>query len=248
MVVIDANVRDALFPNGEAALGKVILVGKLPCTVIGVASKKQSVHEGQREASTWVPYTVLLGRVLGQAHLGQILVRTAEGFSTQAAQQGIENVLSRRHGAKDFRTIDTAFGLEQFDSLLRSVTTSMSVIALISLVVGGIGIMNTMLVSVSERTREIGIRRAVGARQADIRDQFLIESGVICLVGGCIGVVLAFVFTGISSWLLPKYPPHISFWVLALAVAFSAAIGLIFGYMPARNASRLDPCSALAYE
>ena len=202
-VVIDANTRAKLFPNGEDAVGAVILLGNVPCRIIGVTKKKDSAFGSNENLNVFVPYTTAMSRLLGQSWLRNITVRVDDDVSMAAAEQGITQLLTQRHGRQDFFVSNIDSVRQTVEQTTQTMTLLVSSIALISLVVGGIGVMNIMLVSVTERTREIGVRMAVGARQGDILQQFLIEAVLVCLLGGLLGVLLAMaigrVFAGVGG-------------------------------------------------
>lgn len=246
VVVIDEKTQQTLF-SADAPIGKVVLVGNLPCHVIGVAgSNAMSFAPGT--LGIYMPYTSVMSRMTGSYNLQSITVRLADGVPSSAALSGITKVLQTRHGAIDFTTFNS-------DALFRIATASnesfrvfISSIAFISLLVGGIGVMNIMLVSVTERTHEIGIRMAIGARRSDIRDQFLIESVWLCIAGGVAGVALAI---GVVSFFSnPRSPFYmvLSFDSIATAFISAALVGVVFGYFPARQAARLRPAEALTRE
>ena len=244
IVVIDANTRLALFPN-EDAVGKHIMVRGRPLTVVGVLSGRGDISSSMR---IYVPYSTLMTRLIKRDYLSSIIIRLKENFSPAVAEDSITNLLKARHGRQDFY-------LRTTDTVLRSITRTNTVftllilaIAFISLLVGGIGVMNIMLVSVTERTREIGIRMAIGARQSDIMTQFLIEAVTICVAGGIAGVTLSVIAGLTISHIFPSLPVSFSLASLIVALLTSSAIGMIFGYMPARAASKLNPIDALARE
>lgn len=247
-VVIDDNTRKQLFPRNPDPVGEVILLGSVPATVVGVAKKSDSAFGNSEALNVWVPYTTAMGRLTGQYYLRSITVRVSDNVSTSAAEQGINRLLRQRHGMQDFYVQNTDTIRQTIESTTQTMTLLISAIALISLVVGGIGVMNIMLVSVTERTREIGVRMAVGARQGDIRQQFLIEAVLVCLLGGILGILLAL---GIG-WVFGKsgssFTMVYSTMSMVAAFACSTAIGIIFGFLPASNAARLDPVEALARE
>ncbi|KEY57748.1 macrolide ABC transporter ATP-binding protein/permease MacB [Serratia sp. DD3] len=248
VVVIDANTQRRLFPYQENVVGEVILVGNMPATVIGVAQEKQSMFGGSSSLRVWLPYTTMSNRIMGNNYFDSITVRIRDGYNSQEAEQQLTRLLTLRHGKKDFFT-------DNMDSLVQAVEKTtytmqlfLTLVAVISLVVGGIGVMNIMLVSVTERTREIGIRMAVGARSGDIMQQFLIEAVLVCLIGGGVGMLLSFSICLLAQGLLPGW--QFSFSMAALLSAFfcSTAIGVIFGYLPAQRAAKLNPIDALARE
>ncbi|MEO6395406.1 MAG: MacB family efflux pump subunit [Devosia sp.] len=248
--VIDSRARDTLFPDGEEALGRVILVGKVPLRVIGIiAASTNNFGPGSNSIGVWVPYTTAMSRLLGQSWLNSITVRIADTADVDTAQSDIQDLLLARHGGTaDFSLQNTDTIRETIQATSQTLSLLISAIAVISLIVGGIGVMNIMLVSVRERTREIGVRMAVGARQGDIMQQFLIEAVLVCLIGGATGIALSlaigFGIDRFAPGLRMIYSPV----TIALAFAASTAIGIGFGFMPARTAARLDPVVALATE
>ncbi len=246
VAVIDQNARRKLFGANRNPLGEVILIGNLPCVVIGVTADKKSAFGDVKSLNAWVPYTTASGRLFGQQYLDSITVRVRDGQPSQAAEQSVTKLITQRHGRKDFFTYNMDSVVKTVAKTGQSLTLLLSLIAVISLVVGGIGVMNIMLVSVTERTREIGIRMAVGARQADILQQFLVEAVLVCLLGGAIGIVLSFGVSILFSLFVEQWKMVFSAGAIVTAFLCSTLTGVVFGYMPARNASRLDPIDALA--
>ena len=248
VVVLDSNTRRQLFPNKASAVGEVILVGNTPATVIGVADEKQSMFGSSKVLRVWLPYSTMSGRVMGQSWLNSITVRVKEGYDSDVAEQQLTRLLSLRHGKKDFFVWNMDSVLKTAERTTHTLQLFLTLVAVISLVVGGIGVMNIMLVSVTERTREIGIRMAVGARASNVLQQFLIEAILVCLVGGALGVTLSLMIALLLQLVLPGW--EIGFSPLALLTAFicSTLTGVLFGWLPARNAARLDPVDALARE
>jgi macrolide transport system ATP-binding/permease protein len=247
VAVLDANARRKLFDAHTDPIGKTILVGNVPCTVIGVTAEKSALWGGgMSDLTIWVPYTTASARLFGVRRLDGITVRIKAGTPGEAAERGIVELLARRHGRKDFFTYNMDSIVKTVRSTGRTLTLLLSLIAVVSLVVGGIGVMNIMLVSVTERTREIGIRMAVGARRGDVMLQFLVEAVLVCLMGGAIGIALSFGASFVFSAFVKQWSMVFSVSSLALAVACSTAIGVAFGFIPARNAARLDPVEALA--
>ena len=248
-VVIDDNTKRKLFGDDGHAVGEVILLGKVPCRVIGVAAHKDSGFGNGNTLNVYVPYTTVLGRMLGQSYLRNITVRIADGAPEDVASDTIVKVLTLRHGLKDFYTFSTDTIRKTIERTTQTLTTFIAAIALISLIVGGIGVMNIMLVSVTERTMEIGVRSAVGARRSDIMSQFLIEASLLCLIGGGLGVSLALLLaTVINKIANGSFTMIVSPLSIVVAFLFSTLIGVVFGFMPARKAAHLDPVEALARE
>lgn len=248
VVVLDQNARRQLFPNKASVTGEIILVGNMPAMVIGVAEEKQSMFGSSKILRAWLPYDTMAGRMMGQSWLNSITVRVNEGYDSAQAEQQLSRLLTLRHGKKDFFTMNMDGLLKTAEKTTRTLQLFLTLVAVISLLVGGIGVMNIMLVSVTERTREIGIRMAVGARAGDVLQQFLIEAVLVCLVGGALGITLSLLIAFLLQLFLPGW--EIGFSPLALATAFlcSTATGVIFGWLPASNAARLNPVDALARE
>lgn len=246
--VIDENTRDKLFPNGENPLGKVILLGSLPCRVIGVAAKKQSGFGSDENLNVWIPYTTAMKRMLGQSYLKSITVRVNDDIDLANAEQGVTKLLTQRHGTQDFFVMNTDSIRQTIEKTTSTMTLLVSMIAVISLVVGGIGVMNIMLVSVTERTKEIGVRMAVGARASDIMQQFLIEAVLVCLLGGCLGVVLSLAIGLLFSQFSSSFSMVYSATSIITAFICSSLIGVIFGFFPAKRAAQMDPIRALERE
>jgi macrolide transport system ATP-binding/permease protein len=248
VVVIDDNTKRKLFGDTDA-VGQVILLGSVPCRVIGVAAHKDITFGNGNSLNVYVPYTTVLGRMLGQAYLRNITVRLADNTPGDVAAAAIVKLLTARHGVQDAFTFSTDTIRKSIEQVTAALTGLIAMIAAIALIVGGIGVMNIMLVSVTERTTEIGVRSAVGARRSDIMSQFMIEALLLCLIGGGLGVGLAL---GLAA-LINKVAGEnlrvvISPLSIIVAFGFSTLIGVVFGFMPARNAARLDPVEALARE
>ncbi|OAE10736.1 macrolide ABC transporter permease/ATP-binding protein MacB [Pseudomonas simiae] len=246
VVVIDHNTRHRLFGPNVDPLGQVILVGNLPCTVIGVTADNKNMFAASKALNVWVPYETAAGRLLGQRHLDSITVRIKDGQPSKVVEDNVNKLMLQRHGTKDFFTNNLDSIMQTVQKTSRSLALLLSLIAVISLLVGGIGVMNIMLVSVTERTREIGIRMAVGARQSDIRQQFLVEAVMVCLIGGMIGISLSFAIGYLFSLFVQEWEMVFSLGSIVTAFACSTMIGIVFGFVPARNAARLDPIEALA--
>lgn len=246
--VIDENTRNKLFPHGANPLGEVILLGSLPCRIIGVAAKKQSGFGSDENLNVWIPYTTAMKRMLGQSYLKSITVRVNDDIDLTSAEDGVTRLLSQRHGGKDFFVMNTDSIRQTIEKTTATLTLLVSMIALISLVVGGIGVMNIMLVSVTERTREIGVRMAVGARASDIMQQFLIEAVLVCLLGGTLGVLLSLGIGVVFSQFSDNFTMVYSTESIIVAFICSTLIGVIFGFFPARRAAGMDPIHALERE
>ena len=247
VLVLDETSKETLFPGNEDPLGKIVQIAGAPWRVIGIASKPgPKVVSGFMSA--WIPYTSLLQRISGDKPLEALTLRFQETLSPQDAARRAERHLIREHGKKDF-FVQTD---EQLAKALQKTSASMSLlitaIAAISLLVGGVGVMNIMLVSVTERTHEIGIRLSVGARPSDIMHQFLIEAVMICALGGLTGVLGSWAAGNLFALLTQEFSMVFTWLPVAMACGFSALIGLTFGYFPARRAARLNPTEALARE
>ena len=247
VVVIDHNTLLKLYGKQTNPVGKIILLNNLPCRIIGVTAEKKSTFENQN-LNIWLPYTSVMYRLMGQHYFSSLSIRIKSGVSSAIAEQQIIKLLTQAHGRKDFYTRNSDSILQTIEKTTATLTLLISSIAVISLIVGGIGVMNIMLVSVTERTREIGIRMAVGARQQDILQQFLIEAVMVCLLGGTLGIIFSFGVSAIFSLFVSSMQMAFSIWSLVAAFLCSSLIGVLFGYLPARNAARLDPIEALARE
>lgn len=247
VAVLGQTVAKILFPEGVDPLGHYILLQNIPFEVIGVMSVKgASVMGSDQDDTVLVPLTTGLIRLFGQNYLHGITVRVADVNHIEDTQQVITDLLLARHQTEDFRIRNMASILETAEQTQSTFTMMLGIVAAISLLVGGIGVMNIMLVSVTERTREIGIRMATGARRRDILLQFNTEAAVVCTLGGMIGVLL-----GLSLGMLLRYfEMAVVFSPLPAILAFSCAFGtgLLFGFLPARKAAYLDPVVALAAE
>lgn len=244
--VIDKNTVDTMFKGYDGQIiGQTLILGATPVKVKGVLKKTASGF-GNDSMEIYMPYTSVNSRILGTSTLQSISVRLKDDTDSKAAEAGVTNLLTKRHGTKDFFIMNSQEFLEKVKTFLSIASLLISSIAVISLLVGGIGVMNIMLVSVTERTSEIGVRMAVGARQADILQQFLIEAILVCLIGGALGISLAlligFGFNKVSS----DFKMIFSVTTIFAAFSVSTFIGVLFGFLPARSAARLDPVTALA--
>lgn len=245
--IIDANTAKNMFPN-ENPLGQRLLVNDMPVMVVGVLEDKEVAFRPRDNLYVYMPYSTLMSRLINQNYLSSIIVRVADGFSPAVAEKSIISLIKARHGRKDFFIQSSDTIMKSISQTTGTFTLLISAIAVISLIVGGIGVMNIMLVSVTERTREIGIRMAVGARQSDIMTQFLIESITVCIIGGLMGVIFSILMGWILGIVMPSIPLSFSAVSIIVAVLTSSIIGVVFGFMPARAAARLNPIEALARE
>jgi putative ABC transport system permease protein len=252
VAVIGKTVADNLF-TGMDPIGQTLRIRNLPFRVIGVLAQKGQNQVGQDQDDTVIiPYTAAMKKLLSTTRVSMAMVSAVSADATSSAERQIRALLRQRHrlaaNEEDDFTVRNLSDIAEAASASSSIMTNLlASIAGVSLLVGGIGIMNIMLVSVTERTREIGIRMAIGARSGVIRRQFLIESITISLVGGIIGVLLGVAASiGISSAL--NWPTLVSPASIAISVIFSVLVGVLFGYYPARKAAALDPIDALRYE
>jgi macrolide transport system ATP-binding/permease protein len=246
VAVIDDNTRNKLFADGSNPVGQVILLGKVPVRVVGVTQKSTGFGPNSESLNVFVPYTTVMSRITGQSYLRSVTVRVRDDASTKAAEQGIQQLLEQRHGRVDFFVLNTDTIRQTIESTTQTMTLLIASIAVISLLVGGIGVMNIMLVSVTERTGEIGVRMAVGARQGDIQQQFLIEAVLVCLLGGVLGILGALAFGAVFSRTSSNFTLAYSTGSMVAAFVCSTLIGVVFGYLPARSAARLNPVDALS--
>jgi putative ABC transport system permease protein len=251
-IVIGQTLADNLFP-GTDPIGQDIRVMNLPFRVVGVMQKKGQDAQGRdQDDVAFAPYTTVQKKILGRDRIQIAYVSAISQDATYTAQDQISDLLRQRHKLtasepNDFTVRNMTDIAEAANETSKTMTILLACIAGVSLLVGGIGIMNIMLVSVTERTREIGIRMAIGARSSAVRTQFLIESIVLSLTGGTIGIILGIVLSlAIPAFL--GWPTLVSFMAIVGSVLFSAAVGIFFGYYPARKAAALDPIEALRYE
>jgi putative ABC transport system permease protein len=252
VIVIGRTLADNLYPGADP-IGQDIRVMNLPFRVVGVLAAKGQDQQGRdQDDVAFAPYTTVQKKILGRDRIQISYVSAISQDATYTAQSQITDLLRQRHKLSanepdDFTVRNMTDIAEAANETSKTMTILLACIAGVSLLVGGIGIMNIMLVSVTERTREIGIRMAIGARSSAVRSQFLIESIVLSLTGGAIGIVLGVVL----SLAIPKFlgwPTLVSMMAIVGSVLFSAAVGIFFGYYPARKAASLDPIEALRYE
>ncbi|NLH80697.1 MAG: MacB family efflux pump subunit [Phyllobacteriaceae bacterium] len=245
-VVIDETTAKTLFGDTtESPIGRTLLVGKVPCTVIGV-SKKQQGFGASGNLSVFLAYSTVQVRFLGDTSLRSVLLRVSDDVDTSLAEVAATRLLTERHGGKDFFVLNTDDIRQTITATTQTLTLLIAAIAVISLVVGGIGVMNIMLVSVSERVKEIGVRMAVGARRSDILRQFLTEAVLVCLIGGSLGIAVAFAIGLGFSLAGSTFSFVYSSTSIGLAFGCSTLIGIVFGWLPAHGAALLDPVAALA--
>jgi putative ABC transport system permease protein len=247
--IIGKTVVDQLFPN-EDPLGQTIRIRNLPFQIIGVLAPKGFNLFGQdQDDIVVVPYSSHMHRITARTFLNDILVEASSDKTINKAQNEITDLLTVRHRSKDpdFTVRSQADLMDRVSASSRAMGFLLAGVAAVSLIVGGIGIMNIMLVSVTERTREIGIRMAVGARAADILVQFLIEAVTLSAIGGSIGIIGGMGFSWLVAY-IKHWPTVIPYAWMAIAFVSSAVIGIISGFYPAWKASKLDPIDALRYE
>ena len=248
VVVIDNNTLKEMFSDTPNPIGKIIIFNKKPLKVIGVTEEDNNPGPMSDSMNIWVPYTTAMYKINGSTDINSITVKISDKVNSQVAESSIEHILTSLHGKKDFFMRNSDSIKQTIESTTNTMKLLIASIAVISLIVGGIGVMNIMLVSVTERTKEIGIRMAIGAKQADILQQFLIEAILICLVGGFLGVTLSMLIGFGFNTFSENFGMIFSTASIVLALVCSTAIGIIFGYMPAKNASNLNPIDALASE
>jgi len=242
VAVIGSDVRDEFYP-GQEPIGRELDINGQPFKIIGMLAKKGGSLGGSQDNLVYVPITTAQ-TMLGTRDISAMLVEVADVNSIQAVKAQVERALKPRFGDQ-FTVFTQEQTLGILSTLLGTLTAMLAGLASISLLVGGIGIMNIMLVSVSERTREIGIRKAVGARTYDILSQFVIEAVMLSVLGGLVGILMG---AGGALALQPWVPAEVTPWAVVLAFVFSAVVGVFFGVYPAYRASRLDPIEALRYE
>jgi macrolide transport system ATP-binding/permease protein len=244
VLVLGDTAKNVLFPDQDP-IGRYVLVNNVPFQVIGIMSTKGATPWGaDMDDVVFVPLTTGSLRLFGQRHVRSITVQVEDLAQMQATQEAITTLLRERHRALDFQIRNMASIIETASQTQNTLTVLLGSIAAISLLVGGIGVMNIMLVSVTERTREIGIRMATGARTTNILQQFITEAMIVSAIGGVIGVA-----GGLGvAWALQTFGTPIQFspWPVALAFGCAFATGLVFGFMPARKAAHLDPVVALS--
>ncbi|MGP5547418.1 MacB family efflux pump subunit [Psychrobacter alimentarius] len=247
-IIIDNNAKNTFFPNDADPIGEVVLIGSVPGRVIGVLEPNNSGFGGEVDTPTlYMPYTTMMSRIKGSDNIESFVALIDDKISSSAAESAIYQLMESRHGTDDFRIRNSDSIRQTIESTTTAMTLLISSIAIISLVVGGIGVMNIMLVSVTERTNEIGVRMAVGARQSDIMQQFLIEAVLVCVLGGLIGIGMAFAIGELINRVGgDSFKVIYSMTSIIAAFVCSTLIGVVFGFLPARNAAKLDPVEALS--
>jgi putative ABC transport system permease protein len=250
--IVGETVRRNLFGT-QNPVDSEIRVKNFSCQIVGLLTSKGQASMGRDQDDTVVmPFETFQRRLAGTRDVGTVMVSVSEGRSTESAQKQIEALLrERRHITgdedDDFNVLDTKEIAETMSGATRVLTALLGAVAAVSLLVGGIGIMNVMLVSVTERTREIGTRLAVGAREHEVLLQFLVEAVTLSSVGGLVGILLAAAASALLARLM-QVPFLFNLQINTVAFVFSGAIGVMFGYLPARRAARLDPIEALRHE
>ncbi|EAK5425025.1 ATP-binding cassette domain-containing protein [Campylobacter coli] len=250
VAVLDFNAKKNLFPRqkSEDVLGRVVIFNSQPFKIIGVLQKDTEKPIEDNVVRLYMPYTTLMNKLTGDRNLREIIVKVKDDVSSTLAENAIIRILEIKRGQRDFFTFNSDTFKQAITANKRTTTILTASVAVIALIVGGIGVMNIMLVSVSERTREIGIRMAIGARREDIMMQFLIEAVMICSMGAILGVLLSvFVIFGFNT-LSTDFPMILNAYSVLLGLLSSVLIGVVFGFFPARNAANLNPISALSKE
>ncbi|AYA02723.1 ATP-binding cassette domain-containing protein [Acinetobacter sp. WCHAc010034] len=241
VIVIDEQTAKKLFVQNKAALNKTVLFNKQLYEVVGIAKN----NYGSSSPSMWVPDTALQAQMSRSSPLNGMTVVVKQNFEPEKVQEKVRKTLIARHQIEDFQIFSSDEAAKSLKKYIDTITYFISAVAFISLLVGGIGVMNIMLVSVTERIKEIGLRMAIGAKKRDISMQFLIEASVLCLVGGLIGGSIAFISSLLFNAFSLQYKMIFSWSVALFALLFSSIIGLVFGYIPANRASNLKPIEAL---
>lgn len=247
-IIIDNNANKTFFPDNTNPIGEVLLIGSVPGRVIGVLEPNDGGFSRSVDTPTlYMPYTTMMSRLIGSAYIESFVALIDNNISSAAAESAIAELMTSRHGTDDFRIRNSDSIRQTIESTTAAMTLLISSIAIISLIVGGIGVMNIMLVSVTERTNEIGVRMAVGARQSDIMQQFLIEAVLVCILGGLLGIGMAFAIGEVINRVGgDSFKVIYSSTSIIAAFVCSTLIGVVFGFLPARNAAKLDPVEALS--
>ncbi|NMB59865.1 MAG: FtsX-like permease family protein [Chloroflexi bacterium] len=258
VAVVGVDVADKLFERREGLVGETIRIQGQPFRIVGVLKPKGGGMGGSQDDLVMIPFSTAQSRLIrrNSSAVDAIVVQAASAETVNKATEDISNILRTRHrspvGSDDFQVISQQSAVSMVSSITNVLTVFLGGIAAISLLVGGIGIMNIMLVSVTERTREIGLRKALGAKKSDILIQFLVESALLSLFGGIIGIVLgwliAFVVGKVAAATGTEFTPEVGLNAILLATLFSTAVGLFFGIYPANRAASLQPVEALRHE
>jgi putative ABC transport system permease protein len=254
VLVIGVDAREALFPNpDDSPIGKVVRMNGDTWEIVGVIEKRKSGFFGENEEDRKIFMPYRTSRKVAQLRDFLLMTIQAKQGQLNEAVSEVESILRQRRGVKfdeknDFDTKTADAFIAQFDGIIGGVSAAAIAISMLGLLVGGIGVMNIMLVSVTERTKEIGIRKAIGATRSAIVFQFLLEAMTLTALGGLIGVLLSVGISNLLMLLIPSMPATVEFWMIGVSLTVSVAIGLIFGVLPARKASRLDPIECLRYE
>ncbi|EAH8849414.1 ATP-binding cassette domain-containing protein [Campylobacter lari] len=251
--IIDENALRILFDNINArdVLGKSVIFNKQPLTIVGVLKKERDNKGFRADENTikiYTPYSSLMNKITGDKQIRAIVTKVKDEVNPTLAEEAMVKILEIKRGKKDFFTINSDAIKNAIEENTATLTLLISSIAVVSLIVGGIGVMNIMLVSVSERTREIGVRMAIGARKEDILMQFLIEAVLICSLGAIFGVILSFIIIEVFNSLNFGFTMILSLNSVFLGLLSSVLIGVVFGFFPAKNAANLNPISALSKE
>jgi len=253
VMVIGVNVAESLFPGQPNVAGTEVKLGGKPFEIIGVLEKRKSAFFGENDEDNAIYIPFRTARQVSPGSEWMMIIIRARTGQLKTALDQVEEILRRQRGVKfneannfDLGTADKI--VDQFDSIVGFIGIFAIAVSCVGLLVGGIGVMNIMLVSVTERTQEIGVRKAIGARRGDIIRQFLYEAMTLTFLGGVLGVIFAVIISKLVLFLLPQLPATIPLWAVATGLFVSIFVGLVFGVWPAWKASRLDPIECLRYE
>lgn len=248
-IVIDSKTRDHMFGK-RPAIGERIVIKTQPGVVVGIAENKPGLFAAEdKTLRIWTTYSAGQARWFGSSYpFDQIIVRLKDNVRTKPAEKAVHKVMLRQHGAEDFSVYNADAVLKTTENISQTLALMMVAIGVVALIVGGIGVMNIMLVSVVERTQEIGIRMAVGARRSDIQQQFLLESVMLCLLGGVLGLIISQIVGILFISFIDKIEPKFSINTMITAFVCSSLTGVIFGILPARRAAKLHPAQSLTRE
>ncbi|MDR0746280.1 MAG: ATP-binding cassette domain-containing protein [Helicobacteraceae bacterium] len=244
VVIIDANTKKALF-DGRDPIGEIIIFNKRALKIIGVAAQEDVFGPPTSALEVLVPYSTAMYKITGNQEISAITIKISDEIDSHLAEDHLIKVVTALHGRKDFLTLNSDSVRKLVEDMMDIFTLLISSISFIALVVGGVGVMNIMLVSVTQRTKEIGIRMAIGAKRGNILSQFLTESVMLSLVGGAIGVLLTLALAFVFNSIVEDFKMTLTAGAIVAAFAFSSLIGVLFGYIPARNAAGLNPSVAL---